>query len=96
MRTELLSSCATWLRGYLAFLSCYALQTELLGSVAAWPFLLPSLGKARVVLMQIYGELERIVRLPERPGSLINSDPSMMVLTLRTFFLFLGVIGIRT
>ena len=33
-----------------------------------------------MALMQIYGELERIARLPKRPGFLINSDPSMVVL----------------
>ena len=36
--------------------------------------------KACVALMQIYGELERIARLPKCPGSHINSDPSVMVL----------------
>ena len=48
---------------------------ELHGSVVTWPFCLPSLGKARVALMQIYGELERIARLPKHPDFLINSDP---------------------
>ena len=33
-----------------------------------------------MALMWIYGELEWIARLPKRPGSLINSDPSVMVL----------------
>ena len=61
---------------------------ELHGSVATWPFRLPSLGKVRVALMRIYGELERIARLTKRPSSLINSDPSVMVLTLPTFILF--------
>ena len=64
------------------------MQTELLGSLVAWPFRLPSLGKACVALMRIYGELERIARLPKCPGSLINSNPSVMVLTLPTFVLF--------
>ena len=40
-------------------------------------------------LMQIYGELEQIARLPKRPSSLINSDPSMMVLCFQpTSFLW--------
>ena len=30
--------------------------------------------------MRIYGELGRIVRLPKRPGFLINRDPSVVVL----------------
>ena len=38
--------------------------------------------------MRLYGELEWIARLPERPGFLTNSDSSVMVLMLRTFFLF--------
>ena len=33
-----------------------------------------------MALMLIYGELERIARLPKRPGFLINSDPSVVVL----------------
>ena len=61
---------------------------ELHGSMATLPFCLPSLGKAHVALMQIYGKLELIVRLPKHPGSLINSDTSVMVLTLPTFVLF--------
>ena len=47
---------------------------------ALGPSRLLSLKKARVALMQVYGELERIARLPRRPGFLINSDPSAVVL----------------
>ena len=61
---------------------------ELHGSVATWPFCFPYLGKARVALMRIYEELERIARLPKRLDFLINRDPSVMVLTLPTFVLF--------
>ena len=43
---------------------------ELHGSLA---FCLPSLGKARVVLMRIYGELGRTAWFPKCPGFLINS-----------------------
>ena len=52
---ELHGSVATW-----PSLRIYALQTELLGSGALRTFRLPSFGKARVALMRIYGELERI------------------------------------
>ena len=41
-----------------------------------------------MALMRIYGKLERITRLPKRSGSLINSDPSVMMLMLPTFVLF--------
>ena len=63
--------------------------------MALWllrPFRLPSLGKARVALMWIRGELERIVRLPKRPGFLINNDPSVMMLMLHSFF---GIVRVR-
>ena len=33
-----------------------------------------------MALMRIYGELGRLARLPKRPGFLINSDLSMVVL----------------
>ena len=66
------------------------LQIEVLGSEVLRPFRLPSLGKARVALIRIYGELERIAQLPKRPGSLINRDPSVMVIMLLTFVLSLA------
>ena len=71
------------------FLSSYATKTELLGSGVPRPFRLPSLGKARVDLMRIYGELGRIARLPKRPGFLINSGPSMVRLCFPNFVLSL-------
>ena len=90
LKTELLGSRATWLRGSLAFLSGYALKTKLLGSGALRPFHLPFLGKARVALMRIYGELGWIVRLPKCPGFLINSGPSVVVLCFPNFVLSLA------
>ena len=54
-------------------------KTELLGllsCMAPWPFRLPSLGKACLVLMRIYGELGRTARFPKCPGFLINSGLS--------------------
>ena len=53
--------------------------------MAPWPFRLPSLGKARVALMQIYGELGRIVRFAKCHGFLINSGPSVVVLCFQTY-----------
>ena len=38
--------------------------------------------------MRFYGGLERIARLPKRPGFLRNSDSSVKVLMPRTFFHF--------
>ena len=84
LKTELLSS-----RVPRPFLSSYALKTELLGSGAPRPFRLPTLGKARVALMQIYGEFGRIARLPKRPGFLINSGPSVVGLCFPNFVLYL-------
>ena len=37
---------------------------ELHGFVATWPFFLPSLGKACLTLMQIYGELNGLCDFP--------------------------------
>ena len=68
---------------------------KLHGSLATWLFCLPSLRKARVALMRIYGELERIARLPKRPGSLINSDPPCDGAYAYNFRPFLGIVGVR-
>ena len=83
-KTELLGS-----RAPRIFLSSYARKTKLLGSGVPRPFCLSSLGKARVALMQIYGELGRIARLPKRSDFLINSGPSMLGLCFPNFVLSL-------
>ena len=85
LKTELLGS-----RAPRPFLSSYALKTELLGSGAPRPFRLPSLGKARVALMRIYGEFGRIARLSKRHGFLINSGPSVVGLCFPNFILSLA------
>ena len=48
----------------------------LLSYMALWLFRIPSLGRARAVLMMIYGELGRTAWFPKCPGflSLTNSE----------------------
>ena len=82
LKTELLGSGAPR-----PFLSSYAPKTELLGSGVPRPFRLPSLGKACVALMRIYGELGQIARLPKRPGFLINNGPSVVGPCFQNFVL---------
>ena len=43
-----------------------------------------------MALMQIYGELGKIVRLPKRPRFLINSGPSVVGLCFPNFVLSLA------
>ena len=74
---ELHGSVATW-----PSLSCRALYEPSclallrLGYVAIWLFHLPSLGKARTILMRIYGELRRTTWFPKCSSFLINSGLS--------------------
>ena len=85
LKTKLLSSGAPR-----PSLSSYALKTKLLGSGVPRPFHLPSLGKVRVALIRIYGELVRITRLPKRPGFLINRGPFVVGLCFPNFVLSLA------
>ena len=62
--------------------------------MALWLFCLPSLGKVRAVLMQIYGELGRTAWFPKCPGFLINSGLSRSYFASKLLTLF-DRVGVR-